>query len=97
MEIHLDKSNGKRVSLENIQTNMKVAGLTSLFQVCIVYFLVFWGPGEFGLKTERGLTPTFEQSHFFTVILEWWLYPNGSVKFVGKKGITKKCINLIQG
>ena len=65
MEIHLDKSNGKRVSLENIQTNMKVAGLTSLFQVCIVYFLVFWGPGEFGLKTERGF--------LFTVFLKWRL------------------------
>ena len=37
--------------------NMKVGGLTSTFQVCIVHFLVFWGPGKFGLKKGTGGAP----------------------------------------
>ena len=40
-----------------MQTNMKVGGLTSTFQVCIVHFLVFWGPGKFGLKKGTGGDP----------------------------------------
>ena len=47
---HPKKSHTNLISLENMQTNMKVGGLTSRFQVCIVHFLVFWGPGKFGLK-----------------------------------------------
>ena len=35
------------LSLENMLKNMKVGGQTSTFQVCIVHFLVFWGPGKF--------------------------------------------------
>ena len=37
-------------------TNMKVGGLASIYQVCIVDFLVFWGPGKFGIKKVLGLT-----------------------------------------
>ena len=37
----------------HIQTNMKVGGLTSIFQVCIFHSQVFWGPGKFGLKKGR--------------------------------------------
>ena len=36
---------------------MKVGGLTSIFQVCIVHFLVFWWPGKFWLKKVLGETP----------------------------------------
>ena len=34
-----------------------VCGLPSTFQVCIVHFLVFWGPGKFWLKRVLGVTP----------------------------------------
>ena len=36
------KTHGNWISLENMQTNMKV-GLIALFQVCKVHFLVFGG------------------------------------------------------
>ena len=53
--------------------NMKVGGLTSTFQVCIVHFLVFWGPGKFGLKKGTGgdprPPPRVTLSPFFTVFL----------------------------
>ena len=54
LEINPKKSHENRISLENIQTNMKVGGLASIFQVCIVHFLVFWGPSKFGLKRYWG-------------------------------------------
>ena len=38
-------------------TYMKVGGLASIFQVCIVNFLVFWGPGKFGLEKGTGGDP----------------------------------------
>ena len=38
-----------------MQRNIKVSGLTSTFQVCIVHFLVFWGPGKFRLRKETSL------------------------------------------
>ena len=37
-----------------MQINLKVGGLTSIFQVCIVHFLVFWWPGKFWLKKGTG-------------------------------------------
>ena len=42
------------ITTENMQINLKVGGLTSIFQVCIVHFLVFWWPGKFGLKKGTG-------------------------------------------
>ena len=39
---------------------MKVGGLTSIFQVCRVNFIVSWGPGKFGLKRLLGVTNEFE-------------------------------------
>ena len=39
------------------KTDMKVDGLTSIFQVCIVHFLVFWWPGKFWLKKGTGGDP----------------------------------------
>ena len=42
-----------------IQKYMKVCGQTSIFQVCRVHFLVFWGPGKYGIKRNWGWhTPT---------------------------------------
>ena len=38
LEIH-PKESHENISLENLQINMKVGGITSTFQVCIVYFL----------------------------------------------------------
>ena len=42
------------ISLEHMQTPLKVDGLTSILQVCIVHFIVFWGPGRFGLQKVLG-------------------------------------------
>ena len=55
-----------------MQTNMKVGGLTSIFQVCIVQFLMFWWPGKFWLKKGTGgdpPPPRVTLSPFFTVFL----------------------------
>ena len=62
LEIH-PKESHENISLENLHTNMKVGGITSTFQVCIVYFLVFWGPGKFGLREApfRLAAPLFGQ------------------------------------
>ena len=49
---------------------MKVGGLTSIFKVCILNFIVFWVPGKFGLKKALGVTPLFlggDIVTFFTV------------------------------
>ena len=32
----------------SLKKNMKFCGLTSIFSLCIVHFLVFLGPGKFG-------------------------------------------------
>ena len=44
--ITLKKGLENWTSLENMQTNIKVGGLTSMFNVHIVHFLVFWWPGK---------------------------------------------------
>ena len=36
---------------------MIVGGLASKFQVYTVHFLVFWGPGKFGLEKGTGGDP----------------------------------------
>ena len=40
-----------------MQTKMKVGGLASIFQVCVVHFQVFWEPEKFGLKKDTGGDP----------------------------------------
>ena len=52
---------------------MKVGGLASIFQVCIVHFLVFWGPGKFELKKVPGVTPA-PQGDIVTFFYRFFLY-----------------------
>ena len=44
---------------------MKVGGLTSIFEACIVHFLAFWRPGKFVLKKALGLTNVTLSYRFF--------------------------------
>ena len=53
--------------------NMKVGSVTSTFQVCIVHFLVFWGPGKFGLKKGTGGDPTPPPSVTLSPFLPFFL------------------------
>ena len=46
-----------------MQTNVKVDGLISTFQVYIVHFLVFWEPGKFALKTGTGVDLKYHPLH----------------------------------
>ena len=81
------KCHEKRISVENMHTNMTNGGLTSIYRVYIVHFLLFWGPDKFGLKKALESPPIPPQGDivtFFTVFLYYGfpkpLYPHTIIK-----------------
>ena len=70
-----------------MQTNMKISGLTSIFQVCIVHFPVFWGPGKFGLNKGTGGDPPPPQGDIVTFFYRFF-YCGASLRGVCKIAVT---------